>query len=319
MNQLISRRLFCIGCFLIALLLSIVARDSSGQEITIDGIGKFGAAEKLYDGFEFTEGPAGDEKGNVYFTDIPPALIYRLDSQGNKEVFTENSGHANGLMVDGGGHLLACQMDGKVVAYDVESKEPTVLAESYNEQRFNAPNDLVIDKTGGIYFTDPLYRAPTPLPQGKMAFYYRASDGVITRLGDDLDAPNGIILSPDEKTLYVIPSQQAEMMAYPIESPGVIGEGKVLCTLKQPEGQTRSGGDGLTIDSKGNLYITTGLGLQVVSPAGKILGILPVPEHPANVTFAGPDNKVLYITARTGLYQMSAPIAGHRFTGKAIE
>lgn len=234
-------------------------------------------------------------------------------------MFIEPSGHANGLMVDGVGNLIACQMDGQVVSFDIKTKKPAMLAKSYMEQRFNAPNDLVIDKSGGVYFTDPHYRAPMPLPQRTMAVYYRAANGFVSRLIDDLDAPNGVILSPDEKTLYVIPTQQDKMMAYPVTKPGVLGEGKVFCTLKQAEGQSGRGGDGLTIDEKGNLYITSGLGLQVVSPEGKLLGILEFPEQPANVTFGGAENQTLFVTARTSLYKMSAPVAGHRFTGKASE
>ena len=295
------------------------AGSLAAGETNIEGIGAFGPAEKLHTDFQFTEGPASDGQGNLYFTDIPANRIYKLDPSGNKDVFIEPSGHANGLMIDGNGNLIACQMDGQVVSFHIKTKEASILAKSYMQQRFNAPNDLVIDKSGGVYFTDPHYRAPMPLPQRTMAVYYRAGNGFVSRLIDDLDAPNGVMLSPDEKTLYVIPTQQEKMMVYPVESPGVLGEGKVFCTLKQPEGKTGRGGDGLTMDEKGNLYITSGLGLQIVSPAGKLLGILEFPEQPANVTFGGPDNKTLYVTARTSLYKMSAPVAGHRFTGKASE
>ena len=162
-----------------------------------------------------------------------------------------------------------------------------MLADKYDGKRFNAPNDLVIDRAGGVYFTDPAFRAPKPLPQGKTAVYYLSADGKVTRLIDDLPNPNGVILSPDEKTLYVIPSGQAEMMSYPVEGPGKIGKGKVFCTLKQPAKAKNSGGDGLTVDVKGNLYITSQLGLQVFDKDGKYLGTIKFPEQPANVTFGG--------------------------------
>jgi gluconolactonase len=141
-------------------------------------------------------------------------------------------------------------------------------------------------------------------------------NGQAARLIDDLPNPNGVILSPDEKTLYVIPSGQAEMMAYPVLSPGKIGAGKVFCTLQQAEGKKGTGGDGLTVDVKGNLYITSGLGLQVFSPTGSLLGIIKLPEQPANVTFGGRDNKTLYVTARTSLYTVPMAVAGHVFPGK---
>jgi gluconolactonase len=179
--------------------------------------------------------------------------------------------------------------------------------------RFNAPNDLVIDKQGGIYFTDPAFGAPMPLPQGKTAVYYLAADGKVTRLIDDLPNPNGVILSPDEKTLYVIPSGQAEMMAYPVKSPGKIGKGRIFCTLKQPRGAKGSGGDGLAVDVKGNLYITSQLGLQVFDASGKLLGIIALPEQPANVKFGGSDLKTLYVTARTSLYSVPMEATGHLF------
>jgi gluconolactonase len=138
-------------------------------------------------------------------------------------------------------------------------------------------------------------------------------EGKVTRLIDDLPNPTGVILSPDERTLYVIPSGQAEMMAYPVEAPGKLGAGKVFCTLQQPEGRRGTGGDGLTVDVKGNLYITSQLGLQVFDPSGKLLGIIPVPEVPANVTFGGPERKTLYVTARTSLYTVPMEVAGHAF------
>ena len=122
-----------------------------------------------------------------------------------------------------------------------------------------------------------------------------------------------MILSPDEKTLYVIPSQSAEMMAYPVVSPGKVGDGSVYCKLKQRAGQTNGGGDGLTIDTKGNLYITSGLGIQVFDPAGEHLGTIAFPEQPANCDFGGPDMKTLYVTARTSLYAVKMEAQGHVF------
>ncbi len=216
-----------------------------------------------------------------------------------------------------GKRLLACEMDGRLKEFSLDDKKETVLADKHEDKRFNAPNDLVIDQSGGIYFTDPRFRAPDPWPQGKEAVYYRAADGKVTRLLDDRKAPNGIILSPDEKTLYVIPSMEKQMWSYPVEAPGKIGPGKVLCELRQPKGSDNGGGDGLTVDTAGNLYITSGLGVQVVSPDGKILGVIEFPEQPANVTFGGPNRKTLYVTARTSLYSVEMEATGHVFPGPA--
>jgi gluconolactonase len=279
----------------------------------IPGIGPAGEITKLHTGFMFTEGPAADRDGNVYFSDIPNQRIHKVDTNGKLTVFREKTNHANGLMLNAKGEIVACEGDGQVVAYSADGKSRRVLADKYNGKRFNAPNDLVIDKQGGVYFSDPYFGRPAALPQGKTAVYYIAEDGKVTRLIDNLSLPNGVILSPDERTLYVVPSGQAEMMAYDVESPGKIGKGRVFCTLKQPRGQTKSGGDGLTVDTKGNLYITSALGLQVFNPSGKLLGIIAIPEQPANVTFGGTDLKTLYVTARTSLYTVPMEARGHLF------
>ncbi len=282
---------------------------SAGDKL-IPEVGVVGQAKKLHGNFKFTEGPAVDSQGNVYFNDIPANKTYKVNPEGKLSVFREPSNHSNGLMVNAKGEIVACEMDGRIVAVSPNGKEVRVLATEYQGNRFNAPNDLVIDKSGGIYFTDPGFRAPKPLPQGKLAVYYISPQGKITRLIDDLPNPNGVILSPDEKTLYVIPTGQKEMMSYPVLAPG---KGEVFCTLKQAKEGGYRGGDGLTVDVKGNLYITSGLGLQVFNPQGKLLGIIEIPEQPANVTFAGPNLKTLYVTARTSLYVVPTTVKGHVF------
>lgn len=282
----------------------------------IPGVGPTGPVVEVQKGFQFTEGPASDDQGNLYFTDIPAEKILKLDPAGALSTFSDKSGHANGLMYNPGTkELFACEMDGQVVALALDGGKRRVLAGKYNDNRFNAPNDLVLDQAGGVYFTDPSFRAPKPQPQDKLGVYYAAADGKVTRLVDSLPNPNGVILSPDEKTLYVVPTGQAEMMAYPVTAPGQLGEGKVFCTLKQPDGVQNTGGDGLSVDTKGNLYITSRLGVQVFDPAGKLLGVIELPQQPANVTFGGPEGKTLYATARTSLYAVPLETKGHVFPG----
>jgi gluconolactonase len=299
-------RLFSIAVVL-ALLAPVLAAEP------IPGIGPVGEVKKVHGNFMFTEGPASDGKGNLYLSDVAGNKLYQVDAKGELSVLLDPSNHTNGLMISGAGKIVACEMDGRLIEIDPATKKMTALAEGYEGKRFNAPNDLVIDKAGGIYFTDPHFRAPMPLPQGVRAFYYRDAAGKVTRLGEVANAPNGVILSPDEKTLYVIPSMQAEMLAYPIEAPGKLGEGKTFCTLKQAAGQSGGGGDGLTIDTKGNLYITSRLGIQVFDATGKYLGVIEFPEQPANCTFGGPENKTLYVTARTSLYSVPMEATGHVF------
>lgn len=301
------------GALAVCLACGLVAHAAEEAQQPIAGLGPTGPVVKLHGGFQFTEGPAADRDGNVYFSDIPAEKIFKVDTAGKLSVFREKSNNTNGTMFNAAGELVGCEMQGQLTAMDAAGKVVRTVAGKYEGNRFNAPNDLVIDAAGGVYFTDPHFRAPTPLPQGVTAVYYAAADGKVTRLIDDLKAPNGVILSPDEQTLYVVPSMQAEMMAYPVLSPGKLGKGRVFCTLKQPEGASGKGGDGLTVDVKGNLYITSALGLQVYSPEGKLLGIIKLPEQPANCTFGGADRKTLYVTARTSLYTVPMEITGHAF------
>lgn len=299
-----------LHCYIILVAAIWLASSVLATAQQLSGLGEHGPVTKIQGGFQFVEGPAQTPDGSVYFTDIPANVIHRLSPDGKIEVFFEPSGHANGLMYGGNGRLLACQMDGQLVSIDLKSKQVTTLADRYQGKRFNACNDLVIDKLGGIYFTDPRYNAPDPWPQVKEAFYYLTVDGDVIRLGDNLTAPNGIGLSPDEKTLYVIPSMSSEMMAYEVKQPGVLGTGRVLCRLQQVGDATNGGGDGMALDAQGNLYITSSAGIQVFSPAGELLGMIAVPETPANCAFGGEDNKTLFITARTGLYRCTVPVAG---------
>ena len=298
-----------------AFLMGLRSRLSLADE-PIPGIGPVGEIQKIEGTFHFTEGPTVDGDGVLYFTDIPADRIHRWTEQDGVSVFLEPAGHANGLMWTEKCGLRACQMDGKLVGIDIDTKEVTVLAEEFEGKRFNAPNDLVVDRQGGTYFTDPLYRAPTPLPQGMMSVYYVAADGKVTRVVDHLPAPNGILLSPDETMLYVIPSQDSQVWAYPVLSPGELGEGKVLCKIRQTENSDgKQGGDGATVDTEGNLDLTTALGIQVLSPSGDYRGAIAFPEHPANVVFGGADLKTLIVTARTSVYYVPMAAQGHRYPG----
>jgi gluconolactonase len=280
-----------------------------------DPITPAGMVQVVRDNFEFTEGPAYDPSSKtLYFSDIPANKIYALNAKGEISVFLDPSNHTNGIVSRRGGQhagkLFACQMDGQIVAYDPKTKQTEVLAAQHDGKRFNAPNDLVVDTAGGVYFTDPLFRAPEPLPQGIQAVYYRAADGSVSRVTGPIAAPNGVALSPDGKRLYLVPSMQAEMLVYSVTGPGKLGDEAVLCKLAQPEGKSGTGGDGMVVDVEGNLYITSQLGVQIFSPEGAARGIVQTPQVPANVTFGDEDGKTMYITARTGLYKVRMPIAG---------
>ncbi len=295
-----------VGAF--ALLATITSAVDAAEPIA--GIGPKGPIREVYGKCIFTEGPVAMRDGSLLFTDIPSARIMKVDLQGEVTTFRKKSNFANGLILNAAGELCACEMDGQLVAISLADGKRRVLAATYQGKRFNAPNDLVADRDGGVYFTDPGFRAPDPLPQGVLGVYYVSADGEVSRLIDDLPNPNGVILSPDEKTLYVIPTGQAEMMAYAVSGPGKIGAGRVFCSLRQPAGTSGRGGDGLTVDAKGNLYITSALGLQVFSPAGEFLGIIEFPKQPANVTFGGPGRQTLFVTARSTVYAVEMEATG---------
>ncbi|MCS7466490.1 SMP-30/gluconolactonase/LRE family protein [Stieleria sp. ICT_E10.1] len=288
----------------------VSAQDDTTQDDTAATIKPTGKVELVQDGFAFTEGPAWEPKSKtLLFTDIPNTAIHRLHADGSISLFTGDSKHTNGILIPSDGRILACQMDGRVVRYD-ENANATVLASQYDGKRFNAPNDLTVDDDGGIYFTDPLFRAPTPLPQAVQAVYYIASDGTVSRVTEGLAAPNGIGMSPDRKRLYVCPSQQAEMLVYEVTGPGKLSQPKTFCTVEQPEGQSGTGADGIALDVQGNVYITTHIGVQIFSPAGEQIGVVSFPQQPANVCFGGDDWKTMFVTARTGLYRVTMPIPG---------
>jgi gluconolactonase len=297
---------------LVLLLFVWNVRSNADDATSVGTIRPVGKVEKVAGGFSFTEGPAWDAKrGVLYFTDIKTKTIHVLDSDDTVKPLTTDSGTANGLIVTADGRLLACQMEGQIAKFDPETGNSEVYVGQHDGKRFNAPNDLVMDSNGGIYFTDPHYRAPEPWPQTVLAVYYADKSGTVTRVTGALKVPNGVGLSPDGKRLYVGPSDQAEILVYDIDGPGDLSGERTFCTLKQPDGATTAtGADGLTLDRDGNVYITSALGVQIFSPSGKPIGMIELPEQPSNVTFGGEEFKTLYATARTGLYRVAMPIPG---------
>ncbi len=254
---------------------------------------------------QFTEGPAWDGKGNLFFTDIPANRIHKLDAAGKLEVFLEPSRNANGLIFDPEGNLLACRHDGRDVVRISPEGEVTALAESCDGKKFNSPNDLVRAKDGSIYFTDPRYGlAGRPQEQQVEGVYRIAPDGAVTRVVDDMTRPNGILLSPDGKTLYVADTEDKRIRAYSVQADGSVSDGRDFAGV--PSG----GADGMAMDVQGNIYCTCGDGVAVYTPAGESLGAITVPEKPANCTFGGADWQTLYITARTSVYRIPLKIAG---------
>jgi len=256
---------------------------------------------KLADGFKFTEGPACDSRGNVFFSDIPNERIHKWSADEELATFRENSGGANGLYFDKSGNLLACEGRGRRLVSITPKGEVTVLADKYDGKKFNSLNDLWIDPRGGVYFTDPRYGNRDGMEQDGEHVYYLTPDlKQIIRVVGDMVRPNGVIGTPNGRKLYVTDNGGGKTFVYDIHKDGTLS-GK---TLIAPEGA-----DGMTLDRRGNLYLTTTV-VSVYTPKGEKIVEIQVPERPANVTFGGKDRRTLFITARTSLYAVRMSVRG---------
>ena len=267
--------------------------------------------ERVATGYTFTEGPAGDGKGNVYFTDIPAKRILRFEeATGQVHVFREESGAANGLMFDKQGRLYACEGGARrVTRNDVQTGEQTVIASHYEGKRFNSPNDLVLDGRGGLYFTDPRYGPRNDLELDTESVYYIERGGEVRRQIKDLVRPNGIILSPDGSRLYVADNGAKNIWEYTVKATGDVRAGHVLAWMNR---EADGGPDGMTVDAKGNVYAAGQGHIWIWNKKGELLHKIPVPENPSNCAFAGKGSGTLYITAVKSLYRIELDAEGIR-------
>lgn len=282
------------------LLFVIAAAGCSAENASVVAPGT--KVEKLAGDFRFTEGPAADAKGNVFFSDIPNNRIHKWSLDGGLTTFRENSGGSNGLYFDKKGNLLACEGGGRrLVSIDPKGRV-TVLADKYDNKKFNSLNDLWLDPKGGIYFTDPRYgRKKDDMEQdGEHVYYLTPDRKKIIRVIDDMVRPNGIIGTPDGKTLYVADHGGQKTFVYTVKKDGTLSNKKLFA----PEGS-----DGMTIDNEGNVYLTTKV-VAVYNKKGKKIETIEVPEGPANVCFGGKDKQTLFITARTSLYAVRMRVKG---------
>lgn len=284
---------------LVMLLLGMVVQPVAAADLPLVAAGA--KVKKLAGGFKFTEGPARDKEGNIFFSDIPNNRIHKWSLAGKLTIFREKSGGANGLFFDRQGNLLACEGGSRRVTSVTSRGKVTLLADSFAGKKLNSPNDLWIDSGGGVYITDPRYGNQEGLEQGGFHVYYLPRPGgKLARVIDDLSKPNGIIGTADGKLLYVADPGAGKTYVYRITAPGQLGKRRQIA----PEGS-----DGMTLDERGNLYLTRG-GVAVYNPQGRKLTTIKVPEGPANVCFGGRDRQTLFITARTGLYSVRMAVKG---------
>ncbi|MFC1739210.1 SMP-30/gluconolactonase/LRE family protein [Planctomycetota bacterium] len=288
----------------VALLLSGVTLTSCKEEtkpVEKPNVVAEGAkVKKLANGFSFTEGPAVDAEDNIFFTDIPNNRIHKWSLDGKLTTFLEDSGGANGLFFDEAGNLLACEGGRRQLVYIDAQGKVTVLADKYNNKKFNSPNDLWIDSKGGVYFTDPSYGNRDNIEQDGENVYYLSPDRKkVIRVVDDMVRPNGLIGTPDGKKLFIADHGADKTYVYKTNPDG---------TLKDKKLFANEGSDGMTMDNQGNIYLTTNA-IMVYSLAGKKIETIDVPERPSNVCFGGNDRKTLFITAQKGLYSIQMRVS----------
>jgi len=277
----------------ILVLLAVAAAGSGGEIASVVGPGA--KVAKLADGFRFTEGPAADAKGNIFFTDIPNNRIHKWSLEGKLSTYRENSGGANGLYFDKEGKLVACEGGGRRLVSIDQQGNLTVLAGKYENKRFNSLNDLWIDPKGGVYFTDPSYGNRDNLEMdGEHVYYLSADRKRLIRVIDDMVRPNGLIGTCDGKLLYVADPGSRKTFVYTVNKDGTLSNKKLFA---------EEGSDGMTIDNEGNVYLTTSA-VAVYNKNGEKIETIEVPERPSNVCFGGEDKKTLFITARSSLYSV---------------
>ena len=285
--------------------LLIVNCSSKKSIISKDLVQENAEIELISSQFSFTEGPAADAFGNVYFTDQPNDKIYVWNWKTNKiEEFLEKTGRANGTFFDQKGNLLTCSDENGEIWKINEDGVAVVLTTSFEGKRLNGPNDLWVDENNGIYFTDPLYvrdywkNFKQEIPEKNL--YYTNSDGKITKL-DTFTQPNGIVGSQKFKKLYVSDIDANKTYVYDIIGEGKLGNKKLFCNL---------GSDGMTLDNLGNLYLT-GKEVTVFNKNGEQIHHISVSENwTANVTFGGENFSTLFITASKSVYTLKMNVSG---------
>ena len=262
--------------------------------------------QKLAGGFAFTEGPTCDKKGNIFFVDQPNDRILEWSRKGKLTTFLQPAGHANGMMFDARGQLIACADEHNELWSISPRKKIKVLAKAYDGKYFNGPNDVWIAPGGGMYLSDPFYRRKWWDHQmmaltNEEVFYFQPQRKILLPVTDDLKKPNGITGSPDGKNLFVSDIRASETWRYDITADGTLTNKTFFCGL---------GSDGMTIDEAGNLYLT-GHGVTVFDNSGKQIDHLDVPEKwSANVCFGGPEHRTLFITATESLYSIEGKFKG---------
>jgi len=283
----------------------------------IKGVVKGGTPiQILKEDFKGTEGPIALQDGTLIFTENQADRLAHIKADGSTATYLENPNGANGLAFNKNGELIAVLTKNATIGVIHPADKVRTLADSYNGKPFNRPNDLVIDKKGGVYFTDPGANPQAGQTPPTPAFYYLAPSGKVLLLGNDVERPNGIQLSRDEKTLYVANTRGEHVLAYDIAADGSVSNKRNFAKLEgfkqNDQGVWSSGADGLAIDAAGNLYVASSAGVQVFDEKGAALGVIPLPKSPQNLAFAGKDRKTLYVVGRGTAYRVETVAQGYK-------
>jgi gluconolactonase len=346
-----TNRMRCslLGLMVMAAAISGISQEIQKLDPALDQIVPANATlERVATGFDkWTEGPAWTREGSLMFAEIPANNIIKLVPGQPATVFMHPSGYkgtepykgpepgSNGMTLDAKGRLTVAGHAGRTV-WRFESLDPkaqvTVLADSYQGKKLSSPNDLVYKSDGSLYFTDPPYGLPShddsdPAKELQVNGVYRIPAALQQKPGappdrdklqlviGDLARPNGIVFSPDEKYLYIAESGKKVWLRYRVQPDGSVTGGALFLDPfadKTTDPKAMGGPDGIRVDKKGNLYGSGPGGVWIISPDGKHLGTVKVPERVANVAWGGKDAKTLYITASTSIYRIKLKIPGVR-------
>lgn len=256
--------------------------------------------------FSFTEGPAVDQQGNIYFTDQPNDAIWKWSTDGTLALFLHGAGRANGLYIDQQNNIIACSDSAGEIRRITPAGKQTVLYKAPKRKRLNGPNDLWIHAQGGIYMTDPFYQRPywthkQPARKGQYVYYLPPGKKKLIAVETTLKQPNGIVGTPDGKHLFVADIGDGKTYKYDIGPNGTLQNKRLFIS---------QGSDGITLDEKSNLYIT-GNGVTVYNPAGQKIAHIAVPGGwTANVCFGGSGKNILFITASKAVYTLQMNVKG---------
>lgn len=281
----------------------------------IPGVVRGGTRVQLIrDLFQSTEGAIAMPDGSLLFTeqDAGDGQLVKIDKDDRISVFLDNTNRTIGLAYDPKGRLIGAQS--RIPRIGVLSPNRATLAGEFEGVPLVFPNDLVVDRKGGIYFTDQLQTRFRPVPAGrtKPLIFYIQPDGKLVKVSEEVTSPNGIILSPDEKILYV--ANGPTMAAFDVQPDGTLRNFRTFATLvglnRNAQGQVQGGGDSICVDEAGRVYVSTAVGVQVFGPDGKHLGTIPTPLPPQSVAFAGPEKKTLYIVGRGAVYKVAMMAEG---------